>query len=205
VTELGPGIYEQLVTVGLRAKLEEVARSLPVDERPLSTADAADRISWQLGRLIERALLDIGDRDRVRIGLEVARSLLERMSEIVGIDDDSAPASSGTVLHAVFRRNPDGSAARIEPPLIPVLDTTLLTNAPGEPTLWSQLRSEIESADQIDVVMAFIRRSGIAPLLEPLRRHCADGKPLRVLTTTYTDSTEQRAIEQLVDLGAVPA
>ena len=202
MTELGPGIYEQLVTVGLRAKLEEVARSLPVDERPLSTADAADRISWHLGRLIERALLDIGDRDRVRIGLEVARSLLDRLGEIVGIDDDSALASSGTVLHAVFRLNPDGSAARIEPPLIPVLDTTLLTNAPGEPTLWSQLRSEIESADQIDVVMAFIRRSGIAPLIEPLRRHCAYGKPLRVLTTTYTDSTEQRAIEQLVDLGA---
>jgi hypothetical protein len=44
--------------------------------------------------------------------------------------------------------------------MIPVLDTTLLTNAQGEPTLWSQLRSEIESADSIDVVMALIRRSG---------------------------------------------
>jgi hypothetical protein len=168
----------------------------------LSTADAADRISWHLGRLIERALLDIGDRDRVRIGLEVARSLLDRLGEIVGIDDDSALASSGTVLHAVFRLNPDGSAARIEPPLIPVLDTTLLTNAPGEPTLWSQLRSEIESADQIDVVMAFIRRSGIAPLIEPLRRHCAYGKPLRVLTTTYGfDAPVHTALELLDQLS----
>ena len=59
-----------------------------------------------------------------------------------------------------------------------LLDTTLLTNAPGEPGLWSQLRSEIESADAIDVVMAFIRRSGIAPMLDGLRRHCDDGKPL---------------------------
>ena len=38
--------------------------------------------------------------------------------------------------------------------------------------------------------MAFIRRSGITPLLDALRRHCERGRPLRVLTTTYTGSTE---------------
>ena len=87
-------------------------------------------------------------------------------------------------------------------PLIPLLDTTLLTHASGEPTLWSQLQSEIESADAIDVVVAFIRRSGIRPLLDSLRRHCEAGRRLRVLTTTYTDSTERSAVDQLVDLGA---
>ena len=71
------------------------------------------------------------------------------------------PVDPAAVLQAVLRRNPDGSPSAIAVPLIPLLDTTLLTNAPGEPTLWSQLRSEIESADAIDVVMAFIRRSGI--------------------------------------------
>ena len=50
--------------------------------------------------------------------------------------------------------------------------------------------------------MAFIRRSGIRPLLDALRRHCASGRRLRVLTTTYTDSTEREALDQLVDLGA---
>lgn len=72
-----------------------------------------------------------------------------------------APSDPATVLHAILGRLPDDAQA-IAQPLIPLLDTTLLTNAPGEPNLWSQLRSEIESADRIDVVMAFIRRSGIA-------------------------------------------
>ena len=49
-------------------------------------------------------------------------------------------------------------------PLIPLLDTTLLTNAPGEPRVGSQILAEIESADSIDVVMAFVRRSGLLPL-----------------------------------------
>jgi len=113
-----------------------------------------------------------------------------------------APADPATVLHAVLRLRPDGEPALLEEPLIPLLDTTLLTNAPGEPTLWSQLRSEIESSDAIDVVMAFIRWSGITPLAANLRRHCEDGRPLRVLTTTYTGSTEQRAVDALAALGA---
>lgn len=50
--------------------------------------------------------------------------------------------------------------------------------------------------------MAFIRRSGISPLYDALKRHCGSGRELRVLTTTYTGSTEQAALEQLVDLGA---
>ena len=40
--------------------------------------------------------------------------------------------------------------------MIPLLDTTLLTNAPGEPRVGRQLLTEIESADTIDVVMAFV-------------------------------------------------
>jgi hypothetical protein len=50
--------------------------------------------------------------------------------------------------------------------------------------------------------MAFIRRSGIRPLLDALRAHCQAGRPLRVLTTTYTGSTEGAALDDLRDLGA---
>ena len=89
------------------------------------------------------------------------------------------PAEPAAVLRAVRRRNPDGSPVPMAGPLIPLLDTTLLTHASGEPTLWSQLQSEIESADAIDVVVAFIRRSGIRPLLDSLRRHCEAGSSAR--------------------------
>lgn len=106
------------------------------------------------------------------------------------------------MLHAVLGRRPDGTPDAIAEPLTPLLDTTLLTNAPGEPNLWNQLRSEIESSDRIDLVMAFIRRSGINPLLDALRRHCEAARPLRVLTTTYTGSTERKALDELRALGA---
>ena len=200
--DLGPGLYEALVTEGLEAELDRVTDSLPIGKRPLRSAEAADEIAWHLSRNIEQALADVGDDERVEVGLQVARALLERLGELVETDPTSAPVDPATVLHAILRRRPDGTPDKIAEPLVPLLDTTLLTNAPGEPGLWNQLRSEIESADTIDVVMAFIRRSGIAPLVDRLRHHCESGRRLRVLTTTYTASTERLALDQLVELGA---
>ncbi|MEO7572296.1 MAG: phospholipase D-like domain-containing protein, partial [Acidimicrobiales bacterium] len=200
--ELGTGLYETLITEGLRARLEALGDRMPSDQRTLRSAEAANRVAWHLSRQIEAALNDVRDEDRVQIGLQVARALLARLGELVATDPADTPTDPAQVLHAILQRRPDGTPHQIEQPLIPLLDTTLLTNAPGEPGLWSQLRSEIESADAIDVVMAFIRRSGIAPLLEHLRRHTEQRKALRVLTTTYTGSTEGRALDQLAELGA---
>ena len=201
MTELEPGIYELLVTRQLRARLETVSSALVPSDRPLSSGDAADRVAWHVSRQIERALLDVAEDDRVAIALKVAQALLARLDEVVKPDEWAHLVEPATVLRAILRRRPDGEPEELEAPVIPLLDTTLLTNAPGEPTLWSQLRSEIASAAAIDLVMAFIRRSGIAPLLGDLRRHCLNGRPLRVLTTTYTDSTEREALDQLSALG----
>ncbi|GAA2650216.1 helicase [Paractinoplanes durhamensis] len=62
---------------------------------------------------------------------------------------------------------------------------------------------EIESADEIDLVIAFIRSSGLRQGLgDALRRHAEQGKPLRIYTTTYTGSTEAAALDKLTAMGA---
>ena len=198
---MDPGIYEVLITESLRTHLESLQRRSP-KPRPLRAADAADRIALHLSRQVQQSLEGVGDSDRVQVGIEVARDLIARLAELVDSDTSATPVNPGEVLHAILERRPDGTPQPIAEPLIPLPDTTLLTNAPGEPVLLNQLDAEIDSADANDVVMAFIRRSGINPLLAPLRRHCEHGKPLRVLTTIYTGSTERAALDQLTRLGA---
>lgn len=198
---MDPGIYEVLVTEALRARLDPLGPR--ARRRSLHTAEAADRIALHLSREIERSLAAVNDSDRVQVGVRVARDLIARLAEVVRHTDTSAtPVEPGEVLHAILQRQPGGSPQPITEPLIPLLDSTLLTNAPGEPGLLNQIGAEIDSAEAIDVVMAFIRRSGINPLLASLRRHCERGRPLRVLTTVYTGSTERTALDQLADLGA---
>ncbi|MGE2724410.1 DUF3427 domain-containing protein [Mycolicibacterium pulveris] len=199
---MDPGIYELLVTEALRARMGNLDSTLR-PTRPLHTAEAADRIALHLSREIERSLESVPDKNRVKVGVEIARELIQRLSELAETDTSAAPVEPGEVLHAILERRPDGTPRTITEPLIPLLDTTLLTNAPGDPVLMTQLDAEIDSAtDGIDVVMAFVRRSGINPLLSSLRRHCERGRRLRLLTTIYTGSTERAALDQLSNLGA---
>ena len=201
---LSRGLYELLLTELLEERLARPAAVGAPDLVNLRAAEAADRISLHLAAVIERAIDALPDDRRMAVGLELARRVVDQFAAEARTDAFAAerPVMPGRVLRAVRGLRPDGTPEEIDGPLIPLLDTTLLTNAPGEPRVGHQLRAEIPSADRIDIVMAFIRRSGILPLRDALRRHVDEGRALRVLTTTYTGTTEVAALELLGELGA---
>ena len=204
MSALDRGVYEALLTETLRERLRDLGEQLVPQSNGLRAVEAGDRIALHVARVLERAIEGIADKERVRSGIALARRLIAELDAFLAKSDAAAdaPVEPGEVLSAVATRLPNGDAETITAPLIPLLDTTLLTNAPGEPRVGRQLGTEIISADRIDVVMAFIRRSGIAPLLDALRRHSGAGRRLRVLTTTYTGTTERRALDLLRDAGA---
>jgi superfamily II DNA or RNA helicase/HKD family nuclease len=201
--ELSPGLYETILHAALAERLSGIDPRL-IDRRRLRSADASDRIAQHLARLLRQALDSVPDAERVTVGVEVVRRLLSEVSERIPQSNAAAaaPLPTGDALFGIGDWRPDGSVRMPLGPLIPLLDTTLLTNAPGEPRVGRQIQTEIESADSIDIVMAFVRRSGLIPLAEALRDHCGRGKSLRVLTTTYTGSTEAKALDLLAELGA---
>lgn len=198
------GLYEVLISEALDEELRTLGNELAVERGPARAAEIADRVALHLAHVVERELGAVGERDRLAVAAGVARRLIEVLADELQEASlrGERPLAPAEVLRGVFGRTPTGDTTRLAEPLIPLLDTTLLTNAPGEPRVGSQLLAEIPSADRIDVVMAFIRRSGIGPLLDALKRHRQHDRPLRVLTTTYTGSTEAQALDQLEDLGA---
>lgn len=204
MSRLPPGLYEALVTSEIERDLLDLERRWTARRRPLPPGETPDRVALHLARVVRRVLESQGETQRVQVGLQLIRRLLEALhAEIEGADvlEDTVVETS-PLLDAILRTNPDGSLAALARPSTPLLDTTVLINAPGEPRIGTQIRSELPSADRVDLVMAFIRMSGLKPLHELLRDHCVAGRPLRVLTTTYTGSTEQAALEQLRALGA---
>lgn len=198
------GLYETLITEALEEQLGGLGDRLAARRSELHEAEAADRLALHLSRVVERAIASLDKNQRVAEGTSLARRLVNVIVEATAAKALGAerPVSPAHVLRSVVGRLPDGETEVIPTPLIPLLDTTLLTNAPGEPRVGNQVLAEIHSADRIDVVMAFIRRSGISPLLDALRAHCGAGRAVRVLTTTYTGSTEARALDELRALGA---
>ena len=204
MARIDPGLYETLVTDDLARALAELDAAWVAEVAALEPAEAHDRLALFVARFIERAVKGLPQDERSSRGVALARDLVERVCTQLGLTDfeGERPAAEARVLRSVSARLPDGAVAHPRGPLMPLLDTALVTNAMGEPHIGAQIRSEIPSADAIDLVMAFVRWAGIRDLVGPLRKHCASGRPLRVLTTTYTESTEQRALDALRDAGA---
>ncbi len=204
VPSRGRGLYEVLITDHLLTELGDLEGGLTANIEDVHAAEVPDRLALHVSRWLAHELESVPSKERPAVGAAVARRLMEVVAAQLrrGAPEGEQPVSPARLLRSIAKRRPDGEAESIATPLTPLLDTTLLTNAPGEPRVGRQVNAEIESADRIDVVMAFIRRSGLRDLVANLRRHCDAGRPLRVLTTTYTQSTEVEALEQLAELGA---
>jgi superfamily II DNA or RNA helicase/HKD family nuclease len=203
--ELEPGLYEAILTGALEKRLATLVAAVVTPKlRDLADAEAADRLSRHLAAVVTRAIEALPEEGRAQAGAGIVEKLIELLSEQSGAVDRGVdiPLGPVRVLSAILRRKPDGSPDVLEVPLTPLLDTTLLTNSPGEPRVGHELRAEVHSADSIDVVMSFVRLSGINPMLDALRRHSGEGKKLRLVTTTYTNSTELGALDELARLGA---
>lgn len=202
------GLHESLVTAAIQEALLRLGGDLTPEARELRAAEAADRIALHVGRVLRGAIGDLREGTRAELGAQLARQLIEHVGvalrdSLPGLDvARDLPVEPAQVLHAILGRLPDGSLESLREPLIPLLDTTLLTNAPGEPRVGKQIEAELDSADRVDVVMAFIRMSGVRPLLGALAKHRGAGRSLRILTTTYTGSTQAKALDVLESLGA---
>ncbi len=195
------GLYESILTKRLIAQLAQALRKQTRFET-LNTNEIADRLALHLSRSLIQAIQSLPEKSRVEAANVLVAQLFEKIAADTGaaIDAD-APSVTDEYLAAIRRKNAVGDWIEFEQPYTPLLDTTLLTNAPNEPRVGSQLIREIDSADRIDIIMAFVRKSGLNPFIDALTKHTDRGGSLRLLTTTYTGSTEQRALEMLETLG----
>jgi superfamily II DNA or RNA helicase/HKD family nuclease len=199
------GLYDQLIDVRLDARLHELAaHRLQAAFAKVDAAELPDRVGEVVGRWVGDALRTVTDEERTRAAIELAAGVLEAIAaqRPDSVDEGQRLAEPLRRLTAVERLGPADTPLQIAQPLTPLRDTVLMTNARDEPGVGQELLKEIESADRIDVVLAFIRWSGIRLLLPALRRHVEAGRQLRVITTTYTGSTELRALEALREIGA---
>jgi superfamily II DNA or RNA helicase/HKD family nuclease len=189
------GLHESLVTGGLAARLAELTGVDPEIER-VDDADAPHVLARHVYQVLQRELEARKDPEHRLVLVNSILHLLEDASTEVS---DPArqllrlvePARPGLVPYADVR------------PATPLSEAALLTNAKGEPSLGAELRAEIDTADEVDLLCAFVKWHGLR-LLEPELRRLAERQgPFRVITTTYMGATERAALDRLVrELGA---
>lgn len=189
-----PGVYEQLIT----AKLRDTLQSLRVEHESsvVPDADAPAVLSRYVEEAVARRLSGIRS-DEQRLAL--VNSVLRHLAE----GDDEVLPPTRQLLAIVDPHRPGSPRTTTPRPATPLSDAALLTNARGEPNLGAEVKAEMASADEVDLLLAFVKWHGLrllTPELEALRNR---GVPLRVITTTYMGATERKALDRLVsEFGA---
>jgi len=183
------GLYEQLITSALEerlAGLTETVRTEPVD-----LADQPHVLARHVEFAVRRVLSATKDPQR---RLQLVNTLLETLAAA-----DDWVADPACRLQAVLPVPAPGVTTYADlRPATPLSEAALLTNTRGEPNLGSEIKAELDTADEVDLLCAFVKWYGLR-LLEPeLRRVRARGVPFRLITTTYIGATDPNALDRLV-------
>lgn len=190
------GVYESLLTERLFGQILQRG-DLHAEFGNVDEAEQALALARHLMSLIERSLKSAPN----------AETRLELFRRIIGVlPQVSASEEALHTLepHHISRLDElrptsaltDGLLPR---PVTPFSDTALMTNAPHEPTLAAELRAELASADQVDLLCAFVKWQGLRLLEDQLAELRERNVPLRVITTTYLGATDARALDALVN------
>ncbi|MGH3839677.1 MAG: DUF3427 domain-containing protein, partial [Pseudonocardiaceae bacterium] len=153
---LPAGAYESLHTRALDRALGAVPTALP-QFGEVEPAEAPEVLARHVADAVRRALQDEPHHQR----LEKINDLLARVA-----DDADVVVALEQLLALALPEAP--GVHRLVRPATPLSDVALLTNTRGEPSLGAELRAELASADQVDLLCAFIRWHGIRVLADEL-------------------------------------
>src|SRR4051812_31015113 len=194
-----PGPRDHLVTRALERALNALDAEV-LDQKALDSAEAPERLARHaMGEL--RVALDTEESADAQA--ERVNDLLRAVDRDVIGELDAEVALPARVLQGIRGRSPLGDVVeRPPPPATPFSQSDLLVNAEGQPNVGSELRSELATADSVDLICAFVIWSGVRHLREALAGVKERGGRVRGITTTYIGATEQRAVDELASLGA---
>lgn len=202
--KLESGIYEQLVSV----ELEKELNGVPSERKelfPMDEADSSRIISSYLRDVLKKAFDIILEEGRdISEQVEVANKIISLLNSTVGDDTFSSfsISSKAEQLYAFLdEKHPMLASGRkasdIKRPETSISTSSLFTGALHEPQMFSELNREIDSADRIDMLVSFIKWTGLRLLMDSLERFTRRGGQLRVITTSYMGATDVKAVEAL--------
>lgn len=204
--KLTTGLHEALVTKDSAASLAALEEL--VAESDELTAETAPRVLAQhLYVLIEKVMRSAPSEGKLETQLKLANQLVQHLSEAswsTGVDNTDAASEPGRLLLSLRDKAEDRlGTGKVERPALSLRQSDLIVNGPRDLSLGSQIRSELASADRVDLLLSFLKFSGLRVVRNELEEFCRrnPGK-LRVLTTTYMGATEIEALEPLKAMGA---
>lgn len=198
--QISYGIYEALLdeylcdTLARHPELRTVFGKIDPEEQPAKYASF-------VAKVLEQALREESDTEK---RLALCNHILGHVASEPGrghLDKHRLIQNQKPILLEITPQHYGRSG--IPRPHTSLTESSLFTGSPQEPQLGHELLEEMRSADGVDILVSFIKWSGLR-LLMPAFEDLRDRNiPVRLITTSYMGASDAPAVEWLAHLPNV--
>ena len=201
---LHPGLYEQVINNRLTSELAEIPEARKA-LAPIDRAEASKVLAQYLADVVQKGLENVLDNGGdIAAQIQLTNQIVEliqsttKEADFAALSVDQRAEQLLALLRETDPRLAVGkTAADLTRPETSIAKSSLFTGAVHEPQMYTELKKEIASADRIDMLVSFIKWSGLRLLMDELREFTQNGGELRIITTSYMGATDVKAIEEL--------
>ena len=204
---LHQGLYEQVINNQLRSELAQIPEARKA-VAPIDKAEASKVLAQYLADVVQKGLDNVADNGGdISAQIDLTNrivSLIQNTTKETDFAAMSVDQRAEQLLALLREQDPrlaaGKTAADVSRPKTSIAQSSLFTGAIHEPQMYTELKKEIVSADRIDMLVSFIKWSGLRLLMDELREFTQNGGILRIITTSYMGATDVKAIEELRQL-----
>ena len=206
---LPPGLYEQVINTALNRELSAIPEARK-SVAPIDKAEASKVLSQYLAEVVQKGLDNVLDNGgdlsaQVELTNRVV-ALIQNATQEADFATLSVDQRAEQLLALLREQDPrlavGKTATDLSRPEASIAQSSLFTGAIHEPQMYTELKKEIVSADRIDMLVSFIKWSGLRLLMDELQEFTQNGGELRIITTSYMGATDVKAIEAKLRTGA---
>lgn len=205
------GLYEQVINKEILKQLNNLEKEkFIIDKSKIDNEEAKVILSQYISQVIRKSLNYIRDKekeddDKLLKQIEACNDIINILSDVSNEDDIKKYEidKNGEMLNALYNKVNNKKALKKEKPLRPVTplaQSSLFTGTALEPNMLGELNKEILTCDSIDLLVSFVKWSGLRCIIDSLKEATMSGKRLRIITTSYMGATDIKAIEELSKL-----
>ncbi|WP_300279617.1 DUF3427 domain-containing protein [Peptacetobacter sp.] len=206
---LKDGIYEQIINDEINEEIKKSDKY--IESANIDESESSKILTKYISDVIEKGLNNLNDKNN---GINNQISLVNKIVNIIKDETKenyyeklTLPKETEQLLSLYEKKNnilafeKSSKDTKIIRPETSISQSSLFTGALHEPQMFTELKKEIISSDRIDMLVSFIKWSGLRLLIEELKNFTENGGKLRVITTSYMGATDIKAIEELNKLN----
>ena len=199
---LEKGIYEELINLWIKGEIEN-NKNGKISTRNVDSEGDSRLLSIYVAEKLENTLEIMKDNNiNLSSRVKFVNELLEKIDSCLAVNQCNEIIDPPKILLSVLDSSVSDKNIKniISRPVTSIAYSSLFTGAISEPRLYSELKAEILSSDSINMLVSFIKWSGLRLIWNELKTFTERGGELKVITTTYMGATDIKSIEELSKL-----